>query len=78
MEWAASLSPLFMASIFIKNLFSNDQTQFKWKWEQKNIIQMIKRLQSDEDEDQLNAFIKDASKNLFLKNHLFRFRYTYI
>ncbi|CAF1435433.1 unnamed protein product, partial [Rotaria sordida] len=58
-EWAASSNPLYMAFIFIKNLFSNDETQFKWNWKQKNIIQMIKRLQNDE--NQLNALIKVAN-----------------
>ncbi|CAF3730387.1 unnamed protein product [Rotaria sp. Silwood1] len=57
-EWGGTSSSVPMACMFITNFLSKDETQYKWFWQKKNIIKMIKRLENDE--KKLHAFIKDA------------------
>ncbi|CAF4845450.1 unnamed protein product [Rotaria sp. Silwood1] len=58
-EWGGTSSSVPMACMFITNFLSKDETQYKWFWQKKNIIKMIKRLENDE--KKLHAFIKDAN-----------------
>jgi hypothetical protein len=48
----------------IRNLKSNDLQQFRWKWNEENIVMMRKTIENDR--EQLAHFIKATSKMSFV------------
>jgi hypothetical protein len=59
-EWEGSSDTVEMAFIYIKDFFANNKKQYTWNWRKTNIINIMKHFENDE--EQLNAFTKDASK----------------
>ncbi len=59
-EWINLSNIVEFAFMYIVNFKSNDEDQYKWHWQEKNIIKMKKKLQANA--KYLKAFTHDASK----------------